>query len=198
MPDRSGAKDPGAIWREQPKEELAVNLDQIMNRRTESLYSSTRSEILLSIGAALLFVGIMAMRFAPAHDRLLETGLAAIIAWAGITLYRFRNVILRRDSPRPDATAATGVEYYRRELERRRDHLRNAWVWHGPLLLACVFLTITLTFPNFGRLLNVLPIVAVLVVWTGFGLRRRHRLARELQREIDELEPRGAKERSKK
>ena len=40
----------------------------------------------------------------------------------------------------PTRVASTGMEYYRRELERRRDHLRNAWVWHGPLLLACFML----------------------------------------------------------
>jgi len=39
-----------------------VNLEQIVNRRTEELYSSTRSEILMSIGAALLLVGVVAWR----------------------------------------------------------------------------------------------------------------------------------------
>jgi hypothetical protein len=39
-----------------------VNLKQIVNRRTEELSSSTRSEILMSIGAALLLVGVVAWR----------------------------------------------------------------------------------------------------------------------------------------
>ena len=65
MSDPTGAKDPGAIWRDQPEEELQVNLEQIVNRRTEELSSSTRSEILMSIGAALLFVGVVAWRLAP-------------------------------------------------------------------------------------------------------------------------------------
>jgi hypothetical protein len=197
MSDRAGAKDPGAIWRNQPEEEIAVNLEQIVNRRTKELDSSTRSEILMSIGAALLFVAVMALRIVPAHDRFLEGGLAAAAVWAVISLYLFRRLIWRRDSTRPDATAATCLEYYRQELERRRDHLRNAWLWHGPLFLACLTLIAVLTgksFLGFDRLRSVLPLVALLAVWTGFGLTRRLRQARELQREIDEIEPRGARE----
>ena len=187
----SEAKDPGAIWRDQPEEELTVNLEQIVNRRTEELGSSTRSEILMSVGAALLFVGVMAWRFAPIHDRLLEAGFVAVIAWVVISLYRFRRRIWRRNPSRPDAMAATGLEYYRQELEQRRDHLRNAWLWHGPLFLACMMLITIFTgraFPTFRRLRDVLPLVVLLAVWTGFGLTRRYRQARELQREIDEID----------
>ena len=194
MSDQTRAKDPGAIWRDQPEEKHSVKLEQIVNRRTEELSSSTRSEILMSIGAALLFVGVMAWRFAPVHDRLLETGFAAVIAWAAISLYRFRRWIWQRDAARPDAAAATGLEFYRKELERRRDHLRNAWVWHGPLILACLILLAIVTgkaFPVFRGLRSVLPLVVLLAIWTAFGLWRRLRQARELQREIDEMEPRG-------
>jgi hypothetical protein len=189
----SEAKDPGAIWRDQPEEELTVDLEQIVNRRTEELSSSTRSEILMSIGAALLFVGVVAWRFAPAYDRLQEIGFAAVIAWAVISLYWFRRRIWRRNPARPDAIAATGLEYYRKELEQRRDHLRNAWIWHGPLFLACMVLIVVLigkAFPGSARLRSVLPLVVLLAVWTGFGVTRRYRLARELQREIDEIERR--------
>jgi len=198
MSDRTGAKDPRTIWRNQPEEETAVNLEQLVNRRTKELNSSTRSEILMSIGAALLFVAVMALRVVPAHDRFLEGGFAAAAVWAVISLCLFRRLIWRRDSTRPDAAAATCLEYYRQELERRRDHLRNAWLWHGPLFLACLTLIAVLTgrsFLGFDRLRSVLPLVALLAVWTGFGLARRHRQARELQREIDEIAPRGASER---
>ena len=187
----SEAKGPGALWRDQPEEELTVNLEQIVNRRTEELSSSTRSEILMSIGAALLFVGVVAWRLAPAHDRLQEVGFAAVIAWAVISVYWFRRRIWRRSPARPDAIAATGLEYYRKQLEQRRDHLRNAWLWHGPLFLACMILIVVLigqalTGPE--RLRSVLPLVVLLAVWTAFGLTRRLRQARELQREIDEIE----------
>jgi hypothetical protein len=168
-----------------------MNLDQIVKRRTEEMYSSTRSEILISIGAALLFVGVVAWRIAPAHDRGQELGFGAIIAWVVISLYRFRHRIWRQPA-RPDAMVATGVEYYRSELERRRDHLRNGWLWHGPLFLACTVLVAILTaetFRDYRSLRDVLPLVVVLAIWTAFGVWRRRRQSRELQHEIDEIEP---------
>lgn len=185
--------DAGTIWRNQPEEELAVNLEQIVNRRTEELSSSTRSEIVMSMGAALLFVAVMVWRFAPTYERLQEVGFAAVIAWVVISLYRFRSRIWARRPSRPDAAAATCLEYYRKELERRRDHLRSAWLWHGPLFLACATLIVILIRGKaFQPFRNVLPLIVLLAVWTGFGIWRRHRQAKELQREIDEIEPRGA------
>jgi hypothetical protein len=186
MSDETRAKDAGAIWRDQPEERPAVKLEQIVNRRTEALYSSTRSEILMSIGAALLFVGVMAWRLAPALDRLQQVGFGAAIAWVAISLYRFRRRIWRRPS-RPDAIAATGLEYYRKELEQRRDHLRRGWLWHGPLFLACMILiAVWNAYSGYQPLRNVLPLFVLLAVWTAFGIRRRRRQARELEREIDE------------
>ncbi len=189
MSDQPRAKDPGAIWRGQPEEVRAVNLEQIVKRRTEELYSSTRSDILMSIGAALLFVGVVGWRLAPAHDRLLVIGFAAVIVWVVISAFWFRRRIWGQPA-RPDAVAAPGLEYYRKELERRRDHLRNEWVWHGPLFLACLILIAIVagkTYSGYQRVQNVLPLVVLLAVWTGFGLVRRHRQVKELQREINEI-----------
>ena len=189
MSDQPRPKDPRAIWRDQPEETLAVNLEQIVKRRTEELSSSTRSEILMSIGAALLLVGVMAWRFASIPDHLLEVGFAAVLAWVVISLWWFRRRIRRRPS-RPDAIAATCLEYFRQELQQRRDHLRNVWIWHGPLFLACMILLVVLigkAFPGPERLRSVAPLVVLLAVWTGFGLIRRRRQAKELQREIDEI-----------
>lgn len=189
MSDQTRAKDPGAIWKNQPEEGRAVNLEQIVKRRTEGFDSSTRSEILMSIGAALLFTGIMAWRLTPARDRMLQVGFGAAIVWAALSVYRFRRRIWQR-AARPDAIAATGLDYYRKELEQRRDHLRRAWLWHGPLFLACMVLIAILTgstFSGYQPLRNVLPLVILLAAWTGFGFWRRRGQAKELQREIDEM-----------
>src|ERR1700722_5412137 len=140
MSDQIRARDPKAIWMGQPEEKLPLNLEHILKRRTEELGSSTRSEILMSVGAALLFVGVMAWRFPPAPGRLEGVGFAAVVVWAVLSLYRFRQQIWWRISPRPDAIAAPVLESYRKELEQRRDHLRNSWLWHRPLFLACMIL----------------------------------------------------------
>lgn len=189
MSDQTKGKDPGSIWRDQP-EETPVNLEHVVNRRTAELSSSTRGEILMSIGAALLLVGVMAWRLQIAREGLLEFGFAAAIAWVAISVYCFRRRIWRRD-----AVAATSLEYYRTELERRRDHLRNAWLWHGPLSLAAIIFIAVLTGKAnvvFQSLRNVLLLLILLAAWTGFGFWRRRLQAKDLQREIDELAPLGA------
>jgi hypothetical protein len=192
MSEDTGRKDPGSVWRDQPEETVKVNLEQFANRRTRELYSSTRAEILMSIVAGVLFVIVLGWRFARIHDRvppLGEIGGIAVIAWALISLYWFRDRIRR--APDKDAIAATGLEYYRKELQRRRDHLRNEWLWHGPLFLACaVFAAIVAgkAFPGMDRLENALPLFVLLAAWTGFGVWRRRREASDVQRELGEMD----------
>jgi hypothetical protein len=186
-------EDPGAIWRAQPEETLPINLKQFVSRRTRELSSSTRAEIALSIGAALFFVAVVALRFATAHDRFQQPGLVAlatVVAWALISLYWFRRRIWR-ESPTHQALAVTCREFYRNELEKRRDHLRSVWLWYGPLLLAClvsVALFIGKAFPGLERLRTALPLIILLALWTGFGFKRRRRQANQIQREIDEID----------
>ena len=54
-----------AAWLNQPEEDIPVDIEQIHRRRTGELFSTTRSEIISSIGAALFFASIVAWRFAP-------------------------------------------------------------------------------------------------------------------------------------
>ena len=176
-----------AAWLNQPEEEIPVDIERIHGLRTWALFSTTRSEIISSIGAALFLASIVAWRFAPERDRLVLFGCAGVIVWAAVTLFWFRDSI-RRQTLQPDAFARTGLEHYRVELLRRRDHLRSAWIWHGPLLLACILSAATLTeriVP--GRLWDALPIFLLLAGWAVIGIKRRVRQAAELQQEIDEI-----------
>ena len=176
-----------AAWLNQPEEDIPVDIERIHRRRTWELFSTTRSEIISSIGAALFFASVVAWRFGPEGDRLVQIGCAGVIVWAAVTLFRFRYSI-RRHTCQPDAFARTGLEHYRAELMRRRDHLRNAWIWHGPLLLACVLSAATLTTRTVpGRLWDALPVLLLLAGWTVIRIKRRLRQAAEAQQEIDEI-----------
>ncbi len=104
-----------AAWLNQPEEEIPVDIERIHRRRTWALFSTTRSEIISSIGAALFFAAMVAWRFAPERDRLVLFGCAGVIVWAAVTVFRFRNSI-RRHTPQPDALARTGLDHYRVEL----------------------------------------------------------------------------------
>jgi hypothetical protein len=192
MSDQAKGPDAGLIWRDQPEEKVPVNLAGIVNRRTQELSARTRSEILIGVASAMFLIGVVAWRLKIAHESLLAFGLAAASAWAIVSLYLFRRGIWWHDTSRPDAVAATCLEYYRKQLERRRDHLRSAWLWHGPLLLALLMLIAVLRGRAniaFQPLRNALPLIILLAAWVGFGMWRRRIQARELQRQIDELIP---------
>jgi hypothetical protein len=188
LPEAAEAR---AAWLSQAEERTAVDIESLHRRRTSELFSTTRSEVIGSIGAALLFAAVVAWRFAPEGDGLVLLGCAGVILWAVVTAFRFRYAI-RRHAPRPGAIAVTGLEHYRRELLRRRDHLRSTWIWHGPLLLACMLSAAALgkrIVP--GRLWNALPFVLLLAAAAVIGIRRRLRAAADLEREIDEVKQIG-------
>ena len=189
MPDEREI-DVQSIWRNQQLEELPMNLELFVNRRAQELRSVSRAETVMSIAAPVFLVVVLAWRFASTQQRLPDLGLVAVIAWVMISLYRFRDRLWRGRPAREDALALTGIEHYRKELEGRRDHLRNEWLWDGPLLLGCAILVMVMTartFLGFERLRSAAPLIALLALWAGFGLRRRWRQASEIQREIDEI-----------
>lgn len=189
MSEQSEMRDLVSAWKNQP-EEVPVKLESFVDRRTGELHAATRSEMLMSIAAALFFVAVVGWRFSSDQGHVPQLGLIAAAVWAFVSMWLFRDRIRREGPGRKDALAATCLEYYRKELERRRDHLRNAWLWHGPLLLACLFLVTILVGkaqPVFRGFARVLPLVVALAVWIGFGLLRRLRQASAIQREIDDI-----------
>jgi hypothetical protein len=142
----------------------------------------------MSIVAALFLVAVLAWRLPSVGFATQPAALGAAALWIAITAFRFRRIIRGAGAP-PDA-GSTGLAYYRRELEIRRDHLRNAWLWHGPLLLAALLFLASFTggaFPGMDRLRNAAPLVLVLILWIISGIRRRFRQAADIQREIDEI-----------
>ena len=174
MPEN--ANDWAALWRDQPGAPAPE-----LRRRGISLDLATRGEILTSIGAAVFFVGVVAWRLAATGQKVPPVGFAAAIAWALISLVWFRSRLRR---PAPDALARPGLEHYRQELTRRRDHLRNPWIWHGPLVAACLTL---FAVPTMRPLRTVGPMLVILVVWTIYGIVNRRRQAAALQQELDDL-----------
>ena len=142
-----------------------MNLMQPVNRRIDELTRSTRAEIMMSIGAALFFALVMAWRLPPAQDRIQQLGFAAIFCWSLISVWWLRKEIWP-SAPRADVLAASGLEYYRKQLEARRDHLRNGWIWHGPLLLACLFFLLRFFVPalNDNKLILLLLVIDGVVV----------------------------------
>jgi hypothetical protein len=181
MPDESIS-----VWKNQPEEKTPASLQESLNRRAFELHWSTRWEILTSIAAALFFVAISwRMAVVPPY------AYGATLAWVVISLIWFRRRIWNGGAARPDAMAANGLEHYRRELQTRRDHLRNVWVWHGPLVLACMIFALTFAdrrYPRAYGLQTLAPVALILIAWTVFRIRTRLQIARRIRQELDELD----------
>lgn len=190
-PTKPESIDAGALWRDQPSEEAQAPPPTALTVRGRHLRSITRSEILGAVTAALFFAAVLVWRLGA--DRVVITTLLMIATWVVITLLWLRKRLWRSGD---DGFAAPGVEFYRRELEQRRRHLRNGWLWHGPLLLACITLAAVEGTVSYGRLARVLPLGIALVIWTGFSLRQRRREADAIQREIEEMAAAAAEHRT--
>ena len=86
---------------------------------------------------------------------------------------------------------STGLESYRREVERRRYLSRRFLLWSfGPVLFAIASLVAPLAAIAIrrGLLLNMVPFLALLVVWIVSVIIIRIKDQRELQREMNELD----------
>ena len=95
-----------------------------------------------------------------------------------------------------DAALSTGLESYRREVERRRFLFSRIMLWQfGPVVFAIailIVLTARLGTANRGMLLKeallkMSPFLTLIIIWIAAVFVIRMRQQRELQREIDEL-----------
>jgi hypothetical protein len=177
--------DVKSLWRDQPNQKLPVPSPEGLVLRGRRLHALARSEILMAVSAVLFFAAVLVWRLGPNNVAMASLGLMTV--WVVITLLWLRR---RSWSSRNEAFAASGVEFYRRELEQRRMHLRNAWLWYGPLLLACIAMVgVTIGTGTLAskRLAQVSPLVIALAVWTVFSIRQRLREADAIKRELDEI-----------
>ncbi len=111
------------------------------------------------------------------------------IAWSLAGQYFLKRGVWSATLPR-DAALSTGLESYRREVERRRYISGHFLLWSlAPVVLALATFIVPLL--NLGirkeMLFNMIPFLVLSVLWIAGVFVIRVRDQRELQREIDEL-----------
>lgn len=178
--------DPGTIWRTQDAEPFPIATERFLMGQARELDSAMRSEVLGGI-AAVIFLAVVLVWRLPSQIAPRAAVLALSAVWLAGSIYRFRNLIW----PRREAITEPCLRYYREQLERRRRQLRDTWLWHGPLLLACLALAGIAFFPGYARLLRAWPLILVLLLWSAYSLRRRLSQARQCQKEIEEIDRYG-------
>jgi hypothetical protein len=102
MPEEPTIRNLRVLWRGQPTEKPLSGPEELVSRRSRVLSSVTNSEIGITLGAALLFVALIALRFASAGSRIGLLALSAaiaVIAGSSLSLYRFLTRSWRKDPP---------------------------------------------------------------------------------------------------
>ncbi|HXB71220.1 MAG TPA: hypothetical protein VNY05_23495 [Candidatus Acidoferrales bacterium] len=170
-----------------------MTLEKI-RQKTQELHAKTRWDLIKSISGPLIVVVIcgFGIRFPDPMPRAL---LGFAIAWSLTGQYFLHRGMWPTTLP-GDAALSTGLESYRREVERRRFLFGRFMLWQfGPMVFAIAILVTLITNLGIrnrglllkGALLNMSPFLALLVIWVAAVFVIRMRQQRELQREIDEL-----------
>jgi hypothetical protein len=88
-----------------------------------------------------------------------------------------------------DAGLSAGLEFCRREIQRRRDHFRFVMLWGaGPTLMAIgTFILALAMVAGRGVIPKAMPFMILVVVWIASHLFILRAEQRKLQHELDEL-----------
>jgi 4-hydroxybenzoate polyprenyltransferase len=166
-----------------------MTLEKIREKARE-LHAKTRRQALGTAAGPLVVVLCYAFdaKEFPALQHTLQPLFALAFVWSLAGVYFLNRGRWPAAMP-GDAGFAAGLEFCRREIERRRDYFRRVLVWgFGPVLLAIAGIILALAMVA-GREIfpKAMPFLTLVVVWIVAYFAVRAWQQRELQQEIDEL-----------
>ena len=186
MPNDSSTNDPKTIWQNQPTEPSKMTLVMIRHK-TQQLRERTLRELLREIAAAVLMVGFYGFCIWWIHAAAMRAIFGLAIVWTLAGQYFVDREDLS-DAAQLDVSLSTGLESYRREVERRR-HLSSRfllWSFAPGVLGLGAFCAYLLAWTHgFGR--STAPFFTLLGLWFVLLFFQKMRQKRDLQREIDQL-----------
>ena len=187
-PPNNGLKN---VWQNQKVEGIRMSAEDIRRKagkfRKKIFWRNAREYV-----AALVVVTFFGYQFGHATDTLTRVGLGLTIA--GMVSVAWQ--LYRRGSSRSLPTEmglASGLEFFKRELERQRDLLRSVAKWYlGPLIPGLLVILVGTARANPRHLPYIGLFFAgyCLLVVFGFVLiwKLNQQGAGKLQRRIDELD----------
>jgi hypothetical protein len=190
MPDEFPMNDPKQIWQNQPTEAFKMSAQEI-RLRAQKLQMKSRLATFMWVGIGLFLAVSFGRAIATIQGTVPRIGLAILSLWGVYGAYHAYKWIWPGRLA-PDATFATSLEFYRRELERKRDYGRHIWQRSG--LAVCFLGMAILLLPplvkgieNPRLLLNAAPFFTLLAIWFPLFFIIGKRQMRKLQKEIDEM-----------
>ncbi len=176
------------IWQHQPVEGIKMSAEEI-RRRAGKFESRIRWRNRRESVGCLLTSGLFAYFLFDTQNVLFRIAYGMFVAamiWIAIQLHRKGSVKTLPAGLEP----STSLQFFRGELERQRDTVKNVWPWYlAPMVPGYLMLTIAyaVSFPRPVRWIGV-GAFDLFVVLLFIGVWKMNvRAARCLQRTIDEL-----------
>jgi len=189
MPDDCPKDNPKAIWQNQPREAPTVTLETIRHKANESR-SKTRRGLAGTIAIALIVATVSVFGIIHESNAAVRLIFVLAIAWTLAGQALLHRGMWSASLP-VDATVSSGLEFYRREIDKRRGLFRGLLQWSfGPVILSIGTMIVVLIGIARGQSLptsSVMPFGTLFVVWVIAFFVVRARDQRKLLREIDEL-----------
>jgi len=162
---------------------------KLIRMKVQDLRAKTRRNMLGSIAGPLAVGAFSAYGTKLMHGvfPVLEAAFVFAIVWSLAGIY-FLNRGLWSAAMPGDAALSTGIEFYRREIERQRAIHDRTLLWSfGPIVLTLATFILFLVMVTRGKLSAGMPFLILVAAWFGAYFVIRMRGRRELQREIDDL-----------
>jgi len=190
MPSEFPMSDPRGVWQNQRTEPLKMSANELRTRARQR-QSRAGFEARLSIVIGLACSGFFAWTFTRAHEALARMGWVLLSVWGIYAAFHAYKWIRPQNLPQ-DAPIGKCLEFYRRELGRRRDYLRHRW-WRSGLPFFILGMAMVIVGTGARNVpphpwLNAIPFLVLLAVWAvAFPFLKKKLGQENLQQEIEEL-----------
>jgi type II secretory pathway component PulM len=182
---------PKTIWQNQATETTTMTMEMIQQRVMQS-ESKRRRGLAGSVAMTIIVLILSAAGILWTRNVELRALFVLAIAWAFAGQGLLHRGMWSAAALRGDETLATGLEFYRQELDRHTSLFRRLLQWSfGPVILSILTLVATLvgiTGRNNRPLISIAPFTTLVVVWTAAFFALRMREQKKLRREVDELQ----------
>lgn len=187
-PQNNGELDQKKVWQNQTSEVTAMTVEMV-RRRAQELHAKTRRLLAGNIATVFLVIAVSIFGFAHTRNPGFRLAFILSIVWAAVGQFLLHRGVW--SAPPPERWALmTGLEFYRREIERRRNVLGRLLQWSfGPMILNLGILVLLLTgmAQAIGKADAALPFSTLCVVWVIAVFVFRSRDQRELRKENEQL-----------
>jgi hypothetical protein len=182
---------PQSVWQSQQEEGIRMSVEDI-RRKAGKFHNRVVSRNVREYAAALMVAVFFGFQWWHTPDLLTRAGFALIIVGVAYVVWYLYQQGSARGVP-AEMGLSSGVEFFKRELERQRDLVASVWRWYlGPMMPGWVVLMVALGRRNPGHVQHFALFFAVFnlvaaafFVFVGW---LNQRAAGKLQRKIDELD----------